>query len=482
MSKESVSLPTTIDRAGVNTIRHLVGSVCGIYLTEELMGGYYRVSNDGKIAKRIRRNLKRELGVDLPDELISMIGNAANSHSFKQENYLAEYIDDLLSIVGKFGDGDSCFRVGRQNHHHLLALMDAGTVAFCVYHSTGENLGRAWCHKADNGAEVFFNAYGFDLYKIGQIASILNNDAPLKVGRIEATHDIWINQGGDACIINGGKKTTYTLEIQEPDTFAPHHCHHCRRAIWNLDDARTSPTGQLWCYGCYRNRFWTCQRCGIDMDSTVEEIQRVHGSRQYDTVCLSCARVANYYQCDHCTRSNHPNDHWYLNRNGLKDYRTENDEILHLCERHYDMHARCRFCNDQLAPKTVIDVILRGDEYARTCPHCAGNSNDITYCPDCHVFSWTRQSGYSVNFTHPGISWPQCRRCGMSENQVHAIVINESEQLNESQSSTSASFYSGIVDTGTGLRLHMDIPTTIARRRIFLDENNELDVELYEDN
>lgn len=454
MSKESVVLPTTIDMTGVMAIRRLVGSECGIYLTEDLMGGFYRVTRSGKIAKRIRRNLKRELNIDLSGDLISLIGNAANSYSFKDENYLAEYVEDLESIVGNFGDGDSCFRPGRQNHHHLLALMDIGVLAFCVYRSTGENLGRAWCYRTGEKTEVFFNAYGFDLVKIAKIASFLHNEAPVKNGRVEATHDIWINNGGDAYILNGDDKTRFVLDIADPDSFAPYHCHNCDRPLWNRDDTRNGPDDTLWCYPCFRNRFWSCQRCGEHKDNRTEQPQFIHGSGQYDRLCLECTMTRNYRQCDHCTEQCQSdqqggNQHWYLNMRGLTRHVTADDTVLRLCDGHYRDHVRCRFCGDELTRGQAVEILSSDNNKLRSCVRCASNPETITYCPNCDTLNHRHQQRIRYNSSRDPVI---CRQCNNRIDTPPALIVQtppHTEEQTEQSGTAIATITADATNTAT---------------------------------
>lgn len=388
MSKESVSLPSVIDIQGIEEIIRIVGMATGIYLTRELLDGYERVNSNGKLAKRIKRNLKRELDVNLPDYTLTGIGNTVNKWSLKDDIYLVEYIDDLLSIVGQFSDDDSCFQEGHQNYHHLLAMNDkhSGIQAFCVYRSTGSNLGRAWCYNAEDGAKVYFNAYGLHLDKIAKLAGVLHK-MPERTGYIRSDQNIWLNNGGSAYIVGGDKDTeNYRMDLQDPDSYAPHRCDDCGRPIWDESNAiEFEDDGDYftYCSPCYRRMFWTCERCDTRMSQNSDIMQRINGSSQYSIVCLSCAQE-HYSRCDHCLRDG--NDHqWFMPRR-LTQIEDRNGESLDLCRDHHRAFTSCSDCGKTVEPGTAATVYTNRQTTRQYCMNCA-NKNSVLdtmhFCPEC---------------------------------------------------------------------------------------------------
>jgi hypothetical protein len=407
MGKESVSIPSVIPNRGIDALVYIVGRETGIYLTNELMGGPDRVNRQGKVAKRIKRNLKRELGVDISNGTMTAIGNAVNKHTLKDENFLAEYAEDLLEIVGKFNDTNSCFQEGWSNHHNLLAMDDAPVLAFCIYRSNGRNLGRSWCFMAKDGAEVHFNAYGLELDKIGKIASALKNK-PYREGYIRSTQDIWLNNGGRAVILGGERDTTnYLMDLNDPEDYAPDHCGNCNRGIWTGELHTFEETGETWCCTCYHRRFWECDRCGGERDRESDPPQLIQGGRQYRRVCLDCARE-NYRQCTQCQTSGENRDVWLVSSRA-KEYTTRTGEELILCRDHWRYHTRCYACRMTMTPHVALDVYVDRHNTRRVCPDCVNQLSDFSFCPECEVLSIYRFGS-------------QCRKCGGEGSNVTLIV------------------------------------------------------------
>jgi hypothetical protein len=477
MSKESVSLPTVISPNGIEEIIIIVGKATGIYLTTDLIGGHERVNRNGKIAKRIKRNLKRELGVDLDNSTLTGIGNAVNKHSLKDDTYLVEYVIDLFSIVGKFADGDSCFQEGHQNYHHLLCMADpdANISAFCIYRSSGRNLGRAWCFTAEDGAKVYFNAYGLELDKIGKLASALHNEA-LREGYIRTSQDIWLNRGGSAYIVGGNAdKTNYMATLKSPDTYAPHRCANCERPIWNAN-VYTTPDNEEWCPNCFQRHYWNCERCQTVYRHDAHAIQRVYGSRQYDHVCLPCAEL-HYSHCTHCDMEKAGDEHgcWFM-RGRLTDYTTREGDTIALCRDHYRRHTLCFECGNIIEPGTALDVNTDRYETLRACTQCVHDSERIVFCLYCNGLTVDRYG-------------ESCRRCrGNNISHTIALIVQGSDETQAetdpaelvAEDTAAGGVVSFVVDTtttretGTAWRTDEGVVTIDEMERVM----NDLDIQI----
>jgi hypothetical protein len=178
-----------------------------------IAGGRERVNRQGKMSKRIKRNLFREYGIKLSDEVVQQIGNLMDQNSLSAREYMVEYTTDFEGTVGNFGDYGSCFRPGHEYEHHLWAMhklagQEPGNFsAVRVYRASGSRLARAWVYHAHDGAAVLFNGYGIPLDKIALLASKLDDIDPRLV---ELYGDLCINWT-TKCEALGGTESSYRV-------------------------------------------------------------------------------------------------------------------------------------------------------------------------------------------------------------------------------------------------------------------------------
>ena len=213
--KNTVSVDAVVRNTGMNEIRRLINdSHSRPFMTRSellrIAGGRERVNRQGKMTKRIKRNLRRERNITLPDSVIEQIGNIMDQNSLTARDYIVEYTNDFDGTVGNFGDDGSCFQDGNEFHHNLLAMAanHRQFSAFRVYRANGDNLARAWAHHATDGATVLFNGYGIALDKIALLASKLDDCEPR---RVTLYGDICLNERDAEAV--GGDQSQYRFEI-----------------------------------------------------------------------------------------------------------------------------------------------------------------------------------------------------------------------------------------------------------------------------
>ena len=227
---------------------------------DRILGGREIVNSRGKIAKRIRNNMRREHGIAISPAVISEIGNLANNYSFPGGDHVIEITSDLMGTVGKFGDASSCFQPGGAYHSNLLAMIASDRCeALRVYSSEGDRVARAWIYNGRESGEnyrILFNAYGERLNKIADIMAAAIGGDPRP---IDLNADIYINSS-EGIIFGGGEdRRSYEIEIQPGE-----NCEDCERFL--PEGEAIDYEGDPYCYSCYHDRFVDCERCDLTID------------------------------------------------------------------------------------------------------------------------------------------------------------------------------------------------------------------------
>ena len=307
--RNKVAVDSLVDQQGMTQIYDILyteikkkdSGIYGVNYTK-LSGGRLRVNNQGKMTKRIKRNMRRDYDVALDDKVIEQIGNIMEKHSMSASEYIVEYTTDLKGTVGNFGDKGTCFRRGGECRNNLVAMHDQagqepGTfAAFRVYRASGSNLGRAWAYHAEGGEIVLFNGYGMALDKIALLAAKLDDTEPRLV-RVEG--DVYINDENRSWAI-GGKDTRYYIQASPGNYSNEDDADPCSRC------ERFCPSGDLTivehdylCPDCFNENYQICNHCGDYCSRVDRPLFRVlvRGSTRH--VCERC-RNAHYTKCDGC--------------------------------------------------------------------------------------------------------------------------------------------------------------------------------------
>lgn len=397
--RNKVSVDCVVKINGMNEIRQLINNkLPGFYMMYQsdflkLAGGRERVNAQGKMTKRIKRNLRRDHNVTLPDSLVEQIGNIMDQNSLSAREYIVEYTTDLEGTVGRFGDNGSCFKRGGEYRNHLLAMQNhvgnhrCSYLAFRVYKANGKNLGRAWAYNAPSGATVLFNGYGIALDKIALLAARLEGKEPRAIA---ICSDIYINDEYKSYAI-GGERTYYEFyaDVDDYDDDDDDDLSWCTLCDCSMpyDDLYHIGTSSL-CYACYNRTYQTCNHCGGHCQRSDNPLHKVilRGGTRH--VCERC-RDAHYQQCDECAdffRNNaiaECNQFAYCSNCAIKLGAIACSDCLkcimpghtfpiQYCNKEYDHSARpvCEHCRTLYYECDTCKVDLP----YQTCPTCDGET------------------------------------------------------------------------------------------------------------
>jgi hypothetical protein len=351
---------------------------------EVVMGGREFVNNRGKVAKRIRRNLKSKHEISISPEVVSEIGNIANRYTLREKQYTIELTRDLYGTVGNFGDDNSCFREGHENYHHLLAMDDRPDFyAVRVYNHHGSPTARSWAYDSGDGGLVLFNAYGVTLYKI---AKLLGYALEEEFRQVSYNYDGWLNQRN--CYAVGGDPEAKIFRVYiHPDEYEDQegreYCCDCDREInTEYDEYMIADHGDVYCWPCWRRDRTQCRHCGnwhLDYETTFTDVY--YFSDQQIAVCENC--LHHYHPCENCGGR-------HRSRNMTEQ--EVGGALLRLCGdcRRYRL-GHCGQCEELHLNSNLKPWIEEGYIQEHVCPDC-----------------YDMRSGISAT---PGTS-PICRDCG----------------------------------------------------------------------
>ncbi len=371
-------------------------------LCESLLGGRETVNKRGKLAKRLRSNVKRELGYKLTPEQMSTIGNIAANHSTASGKFLYEdtNVMDMAHSSG-FGDDSSCFYLeygSGHNFHHRIAMeqdQDERFRLIKVYSKEDEPTARAFVYTdLSDGAQLVFNAYGA-LSRI-KIASILATDLDLGVSRkVQFTSDVYINDDGASAIGGDQDCESYHVRINVGDYVDQVHeydeysesCENCDQALdteygeYRIDE----DTGSYYCEDCYLSIFTYCNDCNQEYDTRHTLFYDV--GTDSESVCETCYRN-NYAECEECGNLDRLEDMDEINGAILCDScQSSSTGNCVLCEERYypcekSEREYCESCTDSLK----IELLRASESNCPTCFTADGRPfNNLVVCPDCRA-------------------------------------------------------------------------------------------------
>lgn len=352
----TVAVEQVVKNDGVRNILNAIHESTGKMVGQDVLGGRERVNRNGKMTKRIKRNMRRIYDISLEDKLIQDIGNIMNAYSLSARNYIVEHTDDFEGTAGRFGDSDSCFQDGGCYDNHREAMEDSFCASvFRVYKENGSRLGRAWVYHAHDNAIVLFNGYGIALDKIALLASKLGDQEPRAV---TFTSDIYVNTS--SCYAIGGEATHYNMSLDIPSEYG--YCPICDSELYEDGRYYTEEHGDI-CRGCFHEDYYECDECSENHHNennpsrTVYSYASWHSRTHEQVVCPWCAD--NYYT---------------LCGGGCGEYHRDRD----MYGTSYDGLV-CRSCYDDKYSKCCqCDTILENDEIE------LDSEFDDFYCDGCY--------------------------------------------------------------------------------------------------
>ena len=363
---------------------------------EKIMEGREFVNKRGKLAKRIKRNLKKLYDLNIAPEAMSEIGNKANQYTLRDGTYTVEITRDLAGTVGMFGDSESYFQEGHENDHHLFAMDDnRDFYAVRIYRQSGSRLARSWGYDSGNGF-VVFNAYGMTLYKVAKITSqALEQD----MRQVQFSFDGWLNDRHCYAIGGEPKATTFSAYChpgEHEDNDHQGYCCRCDGTIYEDDTYHMDDNGEMYCYDCWQENFHRCGYChewSLKDEVHLQSVRGLHGTQH---VCNDCKY--HYTLCAHCNIRCHDHHMTMTNLGDLCSRCIENETLI------------CNDCGEHV--------------FRSTCQYWQEDQGDHSLvrpmCADCHQDREDVQNGLSST---PDQS-PVCTDCG----RWSPLTINEQGQ------------------------------------------------------
>ena len=298
-------------------------------------------NNRGKIAKRIKNNMRRLHGISLDPVMVSEIGNIASNYSLPAGDFIVEITQDLQDNIGRFCDSSSCFRTYQGNHgmgensHHTLAMEASGDYQILlVYEPHGDRIARALiCNEKDH--PILFNAYGKRLNKLADIYGVILGNQDKR--KVDLSSEIWINMNEGYSWGKGQESREY-LSVDPTDFGDFDRCENCSDAIeegcgYFTDD-------YLYCESCHGDLFTYCDNCEEyhNTQDTVFSLVYYHAysGRIYDKYICEYCYSGDFSTCANCDQS------WEDS-----DMIAQDDELY--CEScHGDLFVSCPcpFCED----------------------------------------------------------------------------------------------------------------------------------------
>lgn len=326
------------------------------------------VNGNGKIAKRIRRNLRRLYNLALPDNLISDIGNLAANYTLPADDYYIEFTSDCLGTVGKFGDDRCCFRKGGEYHYHCIALHhDSNCGAVRIYNGSGNGIARSWYFQSpDDQAICLFNSYGLRLNKIAELVEMTGNYGTARIGSVGA--EIYLNSNGESYIFNGSQN--YYFVSADPESEHYEICADCNNTIDPDCDSYYWIGDSIYCCDCAGN----CQHCEENYANeytTWSQVMRPHSFNygiEEITVCDDCLSD-HYAECENC------GNFWEAEQMHNIEY-----DGTFYCENCEDLVTECEDCQD------TILVTECADQTFPLCEDCQVEfDSKFTPCQNCQI-------------------------------------------------------------------------------------------------
>ena len=294
------------------------------------------ITKQGTLPKRVAKVIRKELGVNLPPNIMGGMGEVLRSHC--PENHIVHYdvTQDFDWEDGDFGDEGSCYWGCRTVARDMIR--EVGGFAIRLYEgSYGGGSARCWGVRVpeEDNVVALFNSYGssragkLDSKKIVNFARILAfvlgqsyQITPDLCNYGSSDNDLWINGGsgvlvGPPATLEKFEGEMVDLRVPQPrtrfylgqgewcdcceDTRSTEYyasidrylCDHCRAYHYNdchhcgtlvNDDDTYAVGGEWWCCDCYHRHSFSCGSCGERYH--IDNLVNVGGSDW----CSTCAR------------------------------------------------------------------------------------------------------------------------------------------------------------------------------------------------
>jgi hypothetical protein len=259
-----------------------------------LISGRELVNKGGKLAKRLKNNMRREHGIKLDPSLISEIGNIAHNYSLAGGDHIIELTSDLENTAGSFGDSGSCFQSGGAYHNHLRAMEYSGDfLALRVYSGEGDRRARAWIYIGDH-LPILFNSYGERLNKLADLYAAASEREIGKWQWIDLDSRLYINNGEGILIGGEGDREDYYIDCDPDDCndyYEGEHCEDCGGAI--ADHELCEHEGDHYCEDCFHRLFSMCDNCEDYYTSDQMSDRPIHK-------IAASGRVIDRHYCEDC--------------------------------------------------------------------------------------------------------------------------------------------------------------------------------------
>lgn len=256
----------------------------------------------GTFTKRYSKYLYNKVGLKIPSEDLSEIGNIVERNSVNNPSYYIDFTQEFEWHPGDFGDPGSCFWSCRKDAR--LILKDNGAYAVRFYESlNGRGKGRAWLAPY-NGAWIVFNAYGpYQKFEIARVlahqwgVSYKSMDSLTNNGSMDKM--LYINCAGVVIAPSKDIEDTYKGPIEvdlgwdeRPQSI---RCHRCSRVHNRADTTRDPWSGLDICPTCMAIHYFSCNRCSRPTQLR-DRFDHPDGSE----MCHLCASATGATYCDEC--------------------------------------------------------------------------------------------------------------------------------------------------------------------------------------
>lgn len=436
-----------IDRDMIEQVYYKVSEVNREHFHDSIGGEL--VNKSGKFAKRFIKQFKSLTGENLPNEIVSQIGNLITESVNKEAS--THYVDVTNNFSwddGDFGHSGSCWFESDKYPTSLDSLLNVNGYCLRKFDSQGYDTGRLWIIPSIlNGQEVFitFNAYGYDggIQEASKIlASLLQEVSSVKYRSTMITFES--DYSGSAMYINPGPMIVYpdsmrvdrdsdfTMRIRKiegdhydriMETDDSYYCERCNERL-SEDEVYSDDYG-FYCESCYDELYTQCRHCG---DTLARDSSEVYTSESGYDFCESCY-TDKYSHCESC------------------ECEIENDEAIEVDGSYYcescadDRTQKCDNCGDRIDPDEA--KMFEGynycesclDEVSFTCPSC-GKTHSIDELPhDESSVKWDYHKSTFIYDSKRDDSNPDrlCKRC------ITGLPVITSDQL--PLFDTASSFY-----------------------------------------
>lgn len=369
------------------------------------------VNKQGKFAKRFIRHFKDMTGENLPNEIISQIGNLITEGLNKEAStHYVDVTNDFNWDDGDFGHSGSCWFDSDQYPTSLDSLLNVNGYCLRKFDERGYDEGRLWfIPSVLDGQEVFitFNAYGYDgenreASKI--LAQLLQEVSGIKY--ICTSIDFESSYSSSAMYINPGQMIVYpdTMRIDRDSEFTmrirkiegdhydrivenddSYYCERCNERL-SEDEVYSDDSG-FYCESCYDDLYTRCNHCG---DTLARDTSEVYTSESGYDFCESCY-TDKYAFCESCESEVENDDLVIIDGQGYCESCADDRTVkCHNCDQRVDSDEIKTFEGQYYCEACI-------DEVSFTCPSC-GETHSIDDLP--HDESCVKWSYYDSTFVY----------------------------------------------------------------------------------